>query len=124
MCDCIEKVNTAVRERYEDPEAELNVGFTFGTNTLAVKPSGLAATYRRKKKDGSYGIVKYTAMPRRSMWCQDIIDAKNLLRLQPVDTATLRDSETTKEQYIGFLPYSFFRRRTATKQKIRHLFSL
>ena len=30
--------------------------------------------------------------------CQDIIDAKNLLRLQHIDTATLRDLETTKEQ--------------------------
>lgn len=54
MCDCIEKVNEAIREQYEDPEASVNVGFSFGGNKLSVKPSGLAMQFRKKKKDGSF----------------------------------------------------------------------
>jgi hypothetical protein len=60
MCDCIEKVNEVIREQYEDPEASINVGFSFGGNKVTVKPSGLAAQYRKKKKDGTFQEKKTT----------------------------------------------------------------
>jgi hypothetical protein len=53
-CNCIKDVQDLIRERYQDPEATINVGFAFGGNTLDVKPSGMGFTYRPKKKDGTY----------------------------------------------------------------------
>lgn len=60
MCDCIEKTNEVIREKFEDPEASINVGFSFGGNKLTVRPFGLAAQYRKKKKDGTFYNNKAT----------------------------------------------------------------
>jgi len=62
MCDCLDKVNEAIREKYGDIEAEVNVGFSFSFagETSTVRPSGLAAQYRKKKKDGTFATKKTT----------------------------------------------------------------
>lgn len=54
MCNCIDNINKVIREEYGDPEASLDVGFFFGSSILEVKPSGLGAHYRKKKKDGTF----------------------------------------------------------------------
>jgi hypothetical protein len=58
MCNCITKVQDLIREKYDDPEASINVGFSFLNSMLDVKPSGVAFTYRPKKKDGTYSDRK------------------------------------------------------------------
>jgi hypothetical protein len=58
MCDCVTKVQDLIREQYQDPEASIDIGFTFGGKSLDVKPSGLGFQYRSKKKNGDYDSRK------------------------------------------------------------------
>ena len=57
MCDCLSKVNEAIREDYEDSEAELQTTLIMKVGSIVVYPL-LAASYHKKKKDGSFSKVK------------------------------------------------------------------
>jgi hypothetical protein len=66
MCNCIEKVSNAIREDYEDPEAELDTIMVMQVDAINLYPR-LAATYRPKKKDGTFAKVKMVGI--RPTYC-------------------------------------------------------
>jgi hypothetical protein len=59
-CDCIEKIEAAIRKDTGDPEARFKVGFRF-IKEKAIKPLiyiPIEVSYRKRKKDGTFGRIK------------------------------------------------------------------
>ena len=77
-CNCLHEVEKMLREHLGDPEATVDVGFSLFGNNLDVKPSGLAVTYREKKKDGTFSTKKKKKglMPAFCPWCGKKYDHK------------------------------------------------
>ena len=51
MCDCFDKVEANLKEKTGDPEASLN--YMYAMPSFEKKPV-IEATYRNKKKDGTF----------------------------------------------------------------------
>ena len=53
MCDCFDKVEANLKEKTDDPEASLN--YMYAMPSFEKKPV-IEATYRKKKKDGTFNL--------------------------------------------------------------------
>lgn len=57
MCDCFDKVEANLKEKTGDPEASLN--YMYAMPSFEKKPV-IEATYRNKKKDGTFNKKEST----------------------------------------------------------------
>ncbi len=57
MCDCFDKVEANLKEKTDDPEASLN--YMYVMPSFEKKPV-IEATYRKKKKDGTFNKTEST----------------------------------------------------------------
>ena len=57
MCDCFDKVEANLKEKTDDPEASLN--YMYAMPSFEKKPV-IEATYRKKKKDGTFNKTEST----------------------------------------------------------------
>ena len=72
-CQCIENINKMICEKYGDPNASIDCGFALDLSQkvgeaerLEMYPA-MSASYRLKKKDGSFGIKKSVSV--RGEYC-------------------------------------------------------
>lgn len=66
-CNCYSEINEKVKERTEDPEAEMNYAFLFSGKIMP----RITYTYRKKKKNGEFHnkVNEGTILPTFCPFC-------------------------------------------------------